>query len=84
MISDLRLHELASSSVISNVSRAEAEEMAKELLAHRKAWSEPACHLSEFALRKIKTSDYAVSEWIREDDGDKWLQVPLYRKPFTD
>ncbi|MGE1562183.1 DUF551 domain-containing protein [Pantoea septica] len=40
MISDLRLHELASPSVISNVSRAEAEAMAKELLAHRKA--EPA------------------------------------------
>lgn len=81
MISDERL---AFKIKNSDICTPEEIEMAKELLAHRKAWSEPVCHLSEFALRKIKTSNYAVSEWIREDDGDRWLQVPLYRKPFSD
>ncbi|MDT0176912.1 hypothetical protein Q9R34_12790 [Enterobacter sp. BRE11] len=79
MISNERLKQLAAQETMR-----EQAEIAKELLAHRKAWSEPVCHLSEFALRKIKTSNYAVSEWIREDDGDRWLQVPLYRKPFSD
>ena len=81
MISDERIEYIATTG---NARGKDSQEMAKELLAHRKAWSEPVCHLSEFALRKIKTSNYAVSEWIREDDGDRWLQVPLYRKPFSD
>lgn len=60
MISDLRLHELASPSVITNVSREEVESLASELLALRKAFNEPVIYQAEIngVMSSVTKSHY--------------------------
>lgn len=76
MISDERLKEIASFDP--SVSMGEAQLMAKELQAYRKAFSKPAAYTVEGQLRfenELKIGDM----WA--EPFDESVDVPLYRKP---
>lgn len=92
MISDERLKELADVKMICICKDEEYQEMAKELLAHRKAWSEPA----EYQYRYYNHGAGCFNGWERvynKQEYDRLLSEHgahndfgfriLYRKPST-
>ena len=79
MISDERLEELARKHT--SLTASESYELAKELLAHRKAWNEPVAYTDSDELKK-PLCDLYIAAWNRTLDGEE--NIPLYRKPSTD
>ena len=72
MISDERLHEIIEDCGALD-GYADFAEMAKELLAHRKAWSEPAAYeVKGLLCHTLEEAEIYVGE-----------PEPLYRKPDT-
>lgn len=85
-ITQERLNELAHSAglepcdsdpVYDGVMVGEIVAMAKELLAHRKAWGEPICYVN---ASDIKRKELHVLARLIES---KACTLPLYRKPDT-
>ena len=56
-------------------------EMAKELLAHRKAWSEPVAYTDKRNLRYLSLGGETALVWAKNniENGD----IELFRKPDT-
>lgn len=92
-----RLNELAYSSglepcdsvpVYDGVMVGEIVAMAKELLAHRKAWSEPVAYLIQESSPGGRASWVSLHglEHISQEEIIEYemTQEPIYRKPFTD
>lgn len=52
-------------------------ELAKELLSHRKAWSEPACYVNASDIERKEL--HVLARQIKS----KSCTLPLYRKPDT-
>lgn len=72
-VSNERLEEMASKGIAGTVW--EAQEMALELLALRKAYSEPIVWIHQTTGAMLKNS---VIEEVRKQSG---VWIPLYRKP---
>jgi hypothetical protein len=79
MISDERLEQFAHDKRMCNVTE-EIASMAKELLALRKAFSEPFCFTDNAGIDLWHMSE-SFEVWP-EREGD--ISIPLFRKPVID
>lgn len=75
MISDERLEQLADDNIICKVSWDERVWMASELLALRKAFTQPIVWIHQTTGAKLNNS---LIEDVRKQSG---VWIPLYRKP---
>lgn len=93
MISDARLEALSDINHVGSILGQEISAMAKELLAHRKAWSEPV----EYQYRYHNHGNGCFGEWCRLYSGAQYEHMQkrhsndsdydfrtLYRKPSSD
>ena len=78
MISDERLKALSDINHVGSILGEEIAEIAKELLAHRKAWREPVCYVNASDIERKEL--HVLARQIQS----KSCAQPLYRKPFTD